>query len=136
MTHIFQLKTPDMRCHVRLSNEIRERYLCVVIHHNSANSVLKAWSERLTDLLRRETNKTCKNLVLSHNNPCFPCNITFTNCLILYTCEIRFYDVIDRTVHVYVYNMTSSYAKIPKHGQLSMIWIPIFQFNSLNSVVW
>ena len=30
--------------------------------------------------------------------------------------------------------MTSSYAKIPKHGQLSIFWIPIFQFNSLNNI--
>ena len=39
------------------------------------------------------------NHPLSHNNPCFPCNIAITNFLILYTCEIRFYDIIDRTVH-------------------------------------
>ena len=41
------------------------------------------------------------DFVLSHNNPCFPCNIAITNFLILYTCEIRFYDVIDRTVHTF-----------------------------------
>ena len=40
---------------------------------------------------------------LSHNNPRFPYNIAITNFLILYTCEIRFYDVIhvDRTVHTF-----------------------------------
>ena len=27
--------------------------------------------------------------------------------------------------------MTSSYAKIPKHGKLSIFWTPIFQFNSI-----
>ena len=41
------------------------------------------------------------NNYLSHNNPCFPCNIAITNFLILYTCEVRFYDVIDRTVHTF-----------------------------------
>ena len=39
--------------------------------------------------------------LLSHNNPCFPCNIAITNFLILYTCEIRFYDVIDRAAHTF-----------------------------------
>ena len=38
---------------------------------------------------------------LSHNNPCFPCNIAITNFLILHMCEIRFYDVIDRAVHTF-----------------------------------
>ena len=74
---------------------------------------------------------TFTNRLLSHNNSCFPCYIAIMNYLILYTCEIRFYDVIDRTVHMF----TSSYAKIPKHGQMSMFWTPIFQFNSLNSVI-
>ena len=44
---------------------------------------------------------TVLRMSLSHNNPCFPCNIAITNFLILYTCEIRFYDVIDRTVHTF-----------------------------------
>ena len=75
------------------------------------------------------------HLFLSHNNPCFPCNIAITNFLILYTCEIRFYDVIDRTVHTFTSDVTSSYTKIPKHGQKSMFWTPIFQYKSLNSVM-
>ena len=54
----------------------------------------------------------------------FPCNITITNFLVPHTCQIRFHDVIDRTVHVYM--MTSSYAKIPKHGEMSMFWTPFF----------
>ena len=37
----------------------------------------------------------------THNNPCFPCNIAITNFLILYMCEVRFYDVIDLTVHTF-----------------------------------
>ena len=41
------------------------------------------------------------DIILSHNNPCFPCNIAITNFLILYMCEIRFYDVIDRTVYTF-----------------------------------
>ena len=53
-------------------------------------------------------------MLLSHNNPCFQCNIAITNFLVLHTCEIRFHDVINRTVHMF----TSSYAKIPKHGQM------------------
>ena len=39
--------------------------------------------------------------VLSHKNSCFPCNIAITNFLVLHTCEIKFYDVIDRTVHMF-----------------------------------
>ena len=42
----------------------------------------------------------CKQ-ILSHNNPCFPCNIAIMNFLILYMCKIRFYDVIDRTVNTF-----------------------------------
>ena len=38
--------------------------------------------------------------VLSHNNPCFPCNIAITDCLVLRMCEIRYHDVMDRTVHM------------------------------------
>ena len=60
--------------------------------------------------------------VLSHNSPYFPCNIAITNFLVSYTCEIRFHDVTDRTVHMF----TSSYAKIPKHGQTSMFLDPYF----------
>ena len=74
------------------------------------------------------------NRGLSHSNLCFPCNIAITNFLVSHTCEIRFHDVIDRTVHVFTF-MTSSYAKIPKHGKMSLFWTFIFQFNSLNSVM-
>ena len=43
-----------------------------------------------------------RNPILSHKSPCFPCNMAITNFFfILYTCEIRFYDVIDRTVHTF-----------------------------------
>ena len=45
--------------------------------------------------------QSCHIRILSHYNPCFPCNIAITNFLILYTCEIRTYDVIDRTVHTF-----------------------------------
>ena len=38
---------------------------------------------------------------LSHNNPCFPCNIAMTSFLVSHTCEIRFDDVIDRTVRMF-----------------------------------
>ena len=38
---------------------------------------------------------------LSHNNRCFLFNIAITNFLVLHTCEIRFHDVIDRTVHMF-----------------------------------
>ena len=51
------------------------------------------------------------NRVLSHNNPCFQCNMAIANFLVSNTCEIRFHDVIDQsTVSMY------SYAKILKHG--------------------
>ena len=35
-----------------------------------------------------------KNIPLSHNNPCFQCNIAITNFLVLHMCEIIFDDVI------------------------------------------
>ena len=41
------------------------------------------------------------HFLLPQNNLCFPCNITITNFLIVYTCEIRFCDVIYRTVHMF-----------------------------------
>ena len=47
---------------------------------------------------------------LSHNNPCFQCNIAITNFLVSHTCEIRFHDVIGQsTVRIYCY------AKVLKH---------------------
>ena len=51
------------------------------------------------------------DFLLSHNNPCFQCNIAITNFLVSHTCEIRFHDVKGQsTVPMY------SYAKILKHG--------------------
>ena len=38
---------------------------------------------------------------LSHNDPCFPCNIAITIFFVSYTWEIRFHDVIDRTVQMF-----------------------------------
>ena len=38
---------------------------------------------------------------LSHNNPCFPCNIAITNFLVSNMCKIRFHDVIYRTVYMF-----------------------------------
>ena len=54
--------------------------------------------------------------------------------LVSKTCEIRFHDVIGQsTVPMY------SYAKIlnmaDMHGQMSMFWTLIFQFNSIDSVM-
>ena len=64
---------------------------------------------------------------LSHNNPCFPCNIANRNFLVSHTCEVRFHDVIGQsTVHMY------SYADL--HVQMGMFWAFTFQFNSLVSV--
>ena len=42
-----------------------------------------------------------KALHLSHNNPCFQCNIVIMNFLVSNTCEIRFHDVMDRTVRMF-----------------------------------
>ena len=51
------------------------------------------------------------NKVLSHNNPCFQCNIAITNFRPPHTCEIRLDDVPGQsTVSMY------SYAKNPKHS--------------------
>ena len=41
------------------------------------------------------------NAILSHDNPCFLCNIAVTNFLVSNTCEIRFRDAIDHTVRMY-----------------------------------
>ena len=38
------------------------------------------------------------NCVLSHNNPCFQCNIAIANCLLSHTCEIRFNDALCRCI--------------------------------------
>ena len=50
--------------------------------------------------------------ILSHNNPCFQCNMAITNFLVSDTCEIRFDDVICQgTLPMY------PYAKIKRiHG--------------------
>ena len=53
-------------------------------------------------------------MLLSHNTPCFQCNITITNFPVSNTCEVRSHNVIGQsTVPMY------SYAKIPKHGSLT-----------------
>ena len=67
-----------------------------------------------------QTDRQCKNYVLpplagdnnhlSHNNPCFQCNITIASFLVSHTCEIRFHVIGQSTVHTYFY------AKILKHG--------------------
>ena len=51
----------------------------------------------------RSNGRIMENLNLSHNNPCFQCDIAITNFLVSHTCEIRFHDVIGRTIHVHVY---------------------------------
>ena len=41
-------------------------------------------------------------ILLSHNKPCFQCNIAITNFLVFNMCEIRFHDVIGQsTVSMY-----------------------------------
>ena len=72
-------------------------------------------------------------MYLSHNNPCFQCNIAIMNFLVSNTCEIRFHTCISHCLYVYI--MMSSYAKNPKHGQTNMFWTLIFQLKSLNSVM-
>ena len=81
---------------------------------------------RLVSLCRKKFKQHIQRrylyILLLHQNPCFPCNITITNFLTLHTCEICLhYDVILQ--------------KIPKHGQMCMFWTLIFQFNSLDSVI-
>ena len=51
-----------------------------------------------------------KENILSHDNPCFHCNIAITN-FVSHRCGIRFDDGIGQS-SVIMY----SYAKIPKHG--------------------
>ena len=42
-----------------------------------------------------------QEMLLSHNNPCFPCNIAIMNFLVSNKCKIRFHDVIYRTVRMF-----------------------------------
>ena len=62
-----------------------------------------------------------KNNSLSHNNPCFQCNIAITNFLVSNTLEIRFHDVIGQgTVRMYFVFYTGECRHIkrvfPEHG--------------------
>ena len=41
-------------------------------------------------------------IFLSHNNHCVPCNIAIMNFLVSNMCEIRFNDVIDHTVRMFI----------------------------------
>ena len=63
----------------------------------------------------------CVNLFLSHNNPCFSCNVAITNVLVSHTCEISFHDVIDCSNCTHVYIMTSSYDLWSKDGYICWI---------------
>ena len=40
-------------------------------------------------------------MFLSHDNPCYPCDIAITNVPVSHTCKIKFNDVIDRTVRMF-----------------------------------
>ena len=79
----------------------------VVPKKHSCNSSEILAQRRNTILLRRNI------ILLSHNDPCFQCNIAITNFLVSHTCEIRFHDVIFRST---VPRTMYSYAKIPKYG--------------------
>ena len=63
------------------------------------------------DCLTYCTHYSYSNIILSHNNPCFQCNIAIMNFLVSHMCEARFNVVTGQsTVPMY------SYAKIHKHG--------------------
>ena len=57
-------------------------------------------------------------MFLSHKTPCFPCNIAITNFLVLHMCEIRFHDVIDRTVCIFTSRRHPT-QKFQIHGKLA-----------------
>ena len=78
----------------------------VALNPNTTNNVNKSWSKSIRQPLqsfsnspKKITNMQEKNL-LSHKNPYFWCDIATTNFLVLHMCEIRFHDVINRTVHM------------------------------------
>ena len=62
---------------------------------------------------------------LSHNNPCFRCNTAITYFLVLHMCEIRFRDVIDRTMHLF-----TSWRKNSETWPNEYVFGPLF-FNSI-----
>ena len=63
-------------------------------------------------------------LFLSHNNPSFQCNIAITNFLVLHTCEIRFRDIIDRTVHMFT-SWSHPMQKFQNMAKRVCFWTPI-----------
>ena len=75
------------------------------------SAVFFVWLLVCTAVVFKQCNTVIMKTFLSHSNPCFQSNTAIF--LVLHTCEIRFHDVIDRTVRM------SSYANIPKHGQMS-----------------
>ena len=53
-------------------------------------------------ILHRDSVSLMTKWILSHNNPCFLCNIAITNFLVSHTCEISFHDLIGQsTVPMY-----------------------------------
>ena len=81
-------------------------------------------SEKIKENSERE-----QNIFLSHNNPCFWCNIAITNFFISHTYEIGFHNVVNRTVHMFTswhHLMQKPQNKANLHGKMSMFWTLIF----------
>ena len=54
--------------------------------------------------------------------------------LVSHTCEIRFHDVIVKTLDICIPMQKLEKKNVDLHGQMSMFWTLINQFNSLDSV--
>ena len=60
---------------------------------------------------------------VSHNNPCFQCNIAITNFFDSHTCEIRFRDVIGQsTIYMYFFPTQKFKNMVDVHGIPSMFF--------------
>ena len=80
----------------------------IVIAQRSSSTTCSAFvSLAVLEKMMRYCHRSGVYIILSHNNPCFRCNIAITNFLVSHTCYIRFYDIIHCTVH-YINIMTSS----------------------------
>ena len=72
---------------------------CLKSYRENSHTILKGKKKNVDN--HQKNNRHSVRLVLSHNNPCFPCNIAITNFLVLHTCEIKFHNVIDCTVRMF-----------------------------------
>ena len=100
LMEIFQYMDPIYQFHCGFLKELEQR---LSMWEGKSNAHLNGDYQKIGDIM---VNSFLTSLgvsiftILSHNNPCSPCTIAITNFLVLHMCEVRFHDVIDRTVHM------------------------------------